>query len=98
VSQQGRKFSTRAGRKQSMAQGHLGGGGGAAPWSAGGAGYGGAYGGGNPMVLSGPVGRGLGGGPRPSMGSDSLQMPRRPSRADLAQMEVYRKMSVIGIV
>jgi len=30
--------------------------------------------------------------------SESLQLPRKPSKAELAQMEVYRKMSVIGIV
>lgn len=29
---------------------------------------------------------------------EGLQLPRRPSKAELAQMEVYRKMSVIGIV
>jgi len=95
VAGQGRKFSTRSARKQSVAQG-----GGGAPWSAGGGGYGGAYpggggGGGGPMLMSGPVGRGH----RPSLTPhDGLHLPRRPSRADLAQMEVYRKMSVIGIV
>jgi len=93
VSAQGaaRKFSTRSARKPSLAQNV----GGAAPWSAGGGGYGPSYGGASPVMLNSPLGR----GPRPSLGaSDSLNLPRRPSRADLAQMEVYRKMSVIGIV
>jgi hypothetical protein len=36
--------------------------------------------------------------PSVRMDSDSLQLPRKPSKAELAQMEVYRKMSVIGIV
>lgn len=96
VSAQGRKFSTRtAGRKQSVAGG--------APWSAGGAGYSSSYpSAAGPMVLNGPVGRAMPGAHRPSLtpadAASGLHLPRRPSRADLAQMEVYRKMSVIGIV
>jgi len=102
VSAQGRKFSARSSiRKQSVPH--------QAPWSAGGAGYGSAYptaiggGGGpyHPVMMSGPVGRSTtGAGHRPSLAASDpgLHLPRRPSRADLAQMEVYRKMSVIGIV
>jgi len=84
----GRKFSTRSSRKQSIASN------GPPPWSAGGGGYGPSYGGAIPAVMSSPVGRSH----RPSLAGGGLDLPRRPSRADLAQMEVYRKMSVIGIV
>jgi hypothetical protein len=38
------------------------------------------------------------GPPGGRMDGDTLQLPRKPSKAELAQMEVYRKMSVIGIV
>jgi len=102
----GRKFSARSGRKPSMAHAGMAGGGGASPspWSAGGGGYGPSYGGANPNMLGGRGSRpsltvggfGMGGGG--GGGSGGLDLPRRPSRADLSQMDVYRKMSVIGIV
>ena len=89
VSNQGRKFSTRSSRKPSMASSA----GGHAPWSAGGGGYGPSYGGANMAMMMASRGS------RPSLTpNDGLNLPRRPSRADLAQMDVYRKMSVIGIV